>query len=377
MMPRKRVGLKEVAALAGTSTATVSRILNGATAGSSALRQRVLAAAQELRYEPNLRARGLRQQSSSTVGLIIPSLLNAYYTALADTAGQLLAEAGYSLLLASSRDDPDIERNVLRDMVGYDVAGLIWVPTTSDQDLLDYLEVQRVPVVSIVRSIGPERVDTVVFEDFKGSRAATQHLLDVGHRRIGYIGGDETHSSNQARWQGYRAAMADAGLTVDSELVRLGVLRGSWGFVATMDLLHLASPPTAIFAASNGVMPGLMRALQHCEVDVPGDLSLICFDDIEWFSFAMPPITAVSVSLSELARTAVDLLFQRIAGPEASRSAQLKEISYELIVRSSTSAPFTRTWCPEQDDGNPQFADQSSWLASSVSAEGGRASVRK
>ncbi len=313
MAPRKRVGLKEVAALAGTSTATVSRVLNGAGYASPAVRERVLAAAQRLHYEPSLRARGLRKQSSTTVGLIIPNMLNAYYTALADTVGQLLSEAGYSLLLASSRDEPLVERRILRDMVGHDVAGLLWVPTAPDPELLDYLELQQVPVVCIVRSILPQRVDAVVFEDFEGSRAATRHLLDLGHRRIGYIGGDETHSSNQARWRGYQAAFAQAGLAIDAGLARLGALRSAWGFFAATDLLGLADPPTAIYAASNAVMPGVMRALQQCRVAVPRELSLVCFDDIEWFSFVTPPITAVSVSCGTLAQTAVELLLARVA----------------------------------------------------------------
>ncbi len=345
MSPRKRVGLREVAALANTSAATVSRVLNNTGYASGAVRQRVLAAARELSYQPNLRARGLRQQSSSTVGLIIPNLLNAYYTALADAIGQLLAEAGYSLLLSSSRDDPEIERSILREVVGHDVAGLLWVPTTTEPGLLDYLQTQHVPVVSIVRSVATDRVDTVVFEDFRGSYTATQHLLNLGHVLIGYVGGDETHSSNHARWHGYEAALADAGLRVDSRLVRLGALRGSWGLAATLDLLRQSAPPTAIFAASNAVMPGLMQALCHYGVAVPADLSLICFDDVEWFSFAMPPITAVSVSSGTLARTAVDLLLKRIAeGDGVVQPPVFVEIGFELAVRSSTARPRVGPW---------------------------------
>jgi len=340
MVPRKRVGLKDVAALAATSTATVSRVLNGTGYASPTMRERVLAAAQTLHYEPSLRARGLRKQSSTTVGLIIPNLLNAYYTTLADTVGQLLSEAGYSLLLASSRDEAPVERRILRDMVGHDVAGLLWVPTAPDPELLDYLDLQQVPVVCIVRAIRPHRVDTVVFEDFEGSRAATRHLLDLGHRRIGYIGGDDTHSSNQARWRGYQQALAEAGLAVEHSLARLGALRSAWGFAAATDLLGLADPPTAIFAASNAVMPGVVRAIQQCRVAVPRDLSLVCFDDIEWFSFVTPPITAVSVSCGTLAKTAVGLLMERVADREAAAQPPvLREISFELAVRGSTAPP--------------------------------------
>jgi LacI family transcriptional regulator len=179
-----------------------------------------------------------------------------------------------------------------------------------------------------------------VFQDFEGSCSAAQHLLGLGHRRIGYIGGDEQHSSNYARWQGFRAAVQAAGLVLDDSLVKLGAPRSTWGYVATADLLGLSSPPTAIFAASNAIMPGLMRAVRQRRVAVPDDLSLICFDDVEWFSFSIPPITAINVSYTKLAETAVDLLLRRIDDPEGTeRPAVFIEISYELVVRGSTGPP--------------------------------------
>jgi len=337
---RKRVGLRDVAALAGTSIATVSRVLNGNGYASDEVRERVLEAAGKLNYQPSLRARGLRQQSSNTIGLIIPNLLNAYYTALADAASQLLAEAGYSLLLSSSRDEPEIERDILREMIGHDVAGLIWVPTAPGKKLLDYFQSQHIPAVCIVRRIPEDPIDTVVFEDFKGSYAATQHLLSLGHRSIAYIGGDEKHSSNRARWKGYVAAMRDAGLPIDDRLVKLGAPRSSWGWVASVDLLNLPAPPTAVLAASNAIMPGLLRAVRQSGAAVPDELSLICFDDVDWFSFSVPPITAIRISHATLAQTAIDLLLRRIEDADGlERPTAFTEIRFELVVRGSTGPP--------------------------------------
>jgi LacI family transcriptional regulator len=337
---RKRAGLKDVAALAETSVATASRVLSGKGYVAAGTRARVLAATQTLNYHPNLRARGLRQRSSHSIGLIIPNLLNAYYTALADAASQLLAESGYHLLLSSTRDDPDIEQDILRDMVGQDADGLIWVPTTPGESLLDYLKSQHIPTVSIVRRVPGDIVDTVVFEDFNGSYVATQHLIGLGHRSIGYIGGDTKHSSNYARWQGYLAAMRDAGLSPDESLVRLGAPRSTWGEVAAVDLLRLSPPPTAIFVASNAIMPGAIRTLRHYQVTVPDEMSLICFDDVDWFSFSVPPITAISISHAKLAETAVDLLLRRIEDPDGLEKPPIfMEINFELVVRSSTGPP--------------------------------------
>lgn len=340
MPQRRRASLKDVAALAETSTATASRALSGKGYVAAETRDRVLGAAKELNYHPNLRARDLRQQSSRNIGLIIPNLLNAYYTALADTASYLLAEHGYQLLLSSTRDDPDVEQEILYDMIGQDVAGLIWVPSAPGEDLLDYLQSQNIPAVSIVRRVPKDRVDTVVFQDFDGSRAATQHLIGLGHHRIGYIGGDVRHSSNNARWQGYLAAMQEAELPIDESLIKLGTPRSTWGEVATLDLLHLPSPPTAIFAASNAIMPGVLRVLRRHHVVVPDEMPLICFDDVDWFSFSIPPITAISISHAKLAETAIGLLLRRIEDTgEIEKPPIFMEINFEFALRGSTAPP--------------------------------------
>jgi LacI family transcriptional regulator len=307
---------------------------------AAATRSRVLVAAETLGYRPNLRARDLRQRSSCCIGLIIPNLMNAYYTALADEASQLLAKAGYQLMLASTRDDPEIERDTVDTMMGQDVAGLMWVPTSPDEKLLKLLDDHHIPVVSIVRQMASEKIDSVVFEDFGGSYAATEHLISLGHRCIGYVGGDTKHSSNSARWRGYKKAMEDAGLPIDERLIRLGTPQSTWGEVATHDLLLLPQPPTAIFAASNAIIPGVVRVLRRHKVQVPAEVSLICFDDVDWFSFSLPPITAISTSHSKLARTAVELLLRRIEESGGVESPAVSmEIHFELVLRSSTGLP--------------------------------------
>jgi LacI family transcriptional regulator len=335
-----RASLKDIAAVAQTSVATVSRVLNNSGYYSEEIRQRVLKAAEDLNYQPNLRARGLRQQRSQTIGLLIPNLLNAYYTALADDISQLLNNCGCQLLLSSTRDDPQIEQAVFRQMVGHDVDGLIWVPTQGEKKLLDTLISRRIPAVSIVRQVEDNRLDTIVFEDFAGAQAATQHLLQLGHKRIGFIGGEVSHSSNYDRWQGYLKAMESAGLAPDLDLIKLGRLRGAWGSIASDELLRLPASPTALFIASNAIMPGVMKTLRQHEVCIPEDVSLICFDDLDWFTFSRPPISAVSTSHNRLAEAAVDLLLQRVQNPgDLDRPPVFMQINFELLLRASTAAP--------------------------------------
>jgi LacI family transcriptional regulator len=335
-----RPSLKDVANLAGTSTATASRAISGKGYVSVDTRRRVLEAVQELSYQPNLQARALRQRTSSTIGLVIPNLLNAYYTALADALSQLLYAKGYHLLLASTRDDPDVEQNMLSDMVGRAVDGLLWVPSSASLELTGYLLEQHTPAVAIVRRVPDDLLDAIVFKDYAGSQAATRHLVSLGHERIGYIGGDIRYSSNFDRWQGFLNAMQECGIPAEDRLVKLGTTWGVWGEKATSELLGLAEPPTAIYVASNAIMPGVLKTLRQHAVQLPEDMSLLCFDDLEWFSYSLPSITAVTTDHLRFAEAAVDLLMNRIQTPKvAGEPSVLVQIDYELIVRQSTMAP--------------------------------------
>jgi len=337
---RRRPNLKDVAALAGTSVATASRVLNNTGYIAGETRNRVVQAAESLNYQPNLRAKGLRRGSSHTIGVLIPNLLNAYYTALADSISLLLTQNGYQLLLSSTRDDPAIESETLRTMIGHDVDGLIWVPTEASPKLLDYLHSQKTPAISIVRCVSGNVLDTIVFEDFLGSQAATQHLIQLGHRRIGFIGGDINHSSNYERWQGYLAALKTASIQVDESLIKLGMVRSTWGSLAANELLQLSPPPTALYVASNAILAGVMKTLRQLSIQIPEQLSLICFDDLDWFSYFSPPISAVATSHERIAESAVDLLLRRIQEPyEPERISVTVQVSFELVIRNSTAPP--------------------------------------
>jgi len=336
----KRSGLKDVASLAGVSTATVSRVLNGKGYASQEMRHKVLEAARQLHYQPNLQARSLRRRRSHSIGLLIPNLLNAYYTTLADAIGALLTERGYQLLLSATRDDARLEEQVLNQLIGHDVDGILWVPVVGDQARLGYLETQHTPAVSIVRKVEGNLIDTIVFGDLAGSQAATQHLIQLGHRRIGYIGGDIAYSSNYDRWQGYLAALTSAGLPADEHLVRLGAVRSDWGATATAELMHLPELPTALFVGSNAIFPGVIKVLRQFALGIPEQISLICFDDLDWFSYSDPPISAVATSPNLLAEAAVDLLLRRVEEPTGlERPPEFRELSFELVLRRSTAPP--------------------------------------
>lgn len=337
---RKRANLKDVALAAQTSIATVSRVLNDSGYYSEEIRNRVHKVAERLNYQPNLHAKSLRQRRSHTIGLLIPNLLNAYYTALADDVSQLLNGHGYQLLLSSTRDNPVVEKNTFRQLIGHNVDGLIWVPTAPDKKLIDTLITRRIPAVSIVRKVEGNRLPTIVFEDYSGSQAATNHLLQLGHTRIGLIGGDVAHSSNHDRMQGYMKALEEASVQGDQALIKMGSVNDKKGSASAEDLLQLPQPPTAIFVASNALMPGVMKTLRQHVVDIPQEISLICFDDLEWFLFSKPPISAIASNHARFAEAAVDLLLNRIQNPaELDKPPMFMHIAFELLLRGSTAPP--------------------------------------
>ncbi len=340
----KRANLRDVAAAARTSVATASRVLNDSGYYSERVRMRVRRAADRLNYQPNLRAKSLRQRRTNTVGLLIPNLLNQYYTALADDISQLLHRQGYQLLLSSTRDDPAIEQTALLQMVGHDVDGLIWVPTSSNKKLIETLLSRRIPAVSIVRKLEGQPFPTIVFEDFAGAHAATSHLTQLGHKRIGLIGGDPAHSSNYDRLQGYLKALQEASIEPDPALIKTGPAAGNRGFLAAEELLQLPSRPTALFVTSNALMPQAMTSLRRHAVRIPEEVSLIGFDDLEWFMFSEPPISSVAINHALLAEAAVQLILNLAQNPgDLDRHPALLQISFELLLRASTAPPRRRT----------------------------------
>ena len=337
---QKRANLKDVAKSARTSVATVSRVLNNSGYYSNNISIRVQKAADKLNYQPNLHAKSLRQRQSHTIGLLIPNLLNAYYTALADDVSQLLNTHGYQLLLSSTRDNPVVEKNTFRQLIGHNVDGLIWVPTAADKKSIDMLINRRIPTVSIVRKVEGNRLPTIVFEDFAAAQAATKCLLQLGHTRIGIIGGDTAYSSNNERLQGYLKALEQASVQVDQALIKMGSVNDEKGTDSANDLLQMKQPPTAIFVAGNALMSGVMKSLRQYDVNIPEEVSLICFDDLEWFLFSEPPISAIAINHARLAEAAVDLLLNRIQNPtERDNPPQFMQISFELMLRGSTAPP--------------------------------------
>jgi LacI family transcriptional regulator len=335
--------IKDIAARLGVSHSTVSRALGDFPYVSEDLRRRVRDVARELNYRPNALARGLKGMRTRVVGLVIPDLMNDFYASAATIIQATLAEDGYRLLLCVSGNDPRAETAYLRALREERVEGLIWVPRARHARVLREYAEEGVPIVELARKQAPA-LDGVVADDVGGSRSATEHLLGLGHTRIGLIVGPTELSTGRERLGGYTAALEAAGRPGDPRLIRIGTFDRVWGRRATEELMRLSPPPTALFVTSSELMVGALRALDERRVAVPGDVSLVGFGDPEWFAIWRPPITTVAFPVEDLAVSAVQTLLRRVrAKPAPAKHRPVTtRLSCHFVVRDSTGPPATR-----------------------------------
>jgi LacI family transcriptional regulator len=331
------VTIRHLAALADVSPATVSRVINNSGYVSEKTRQRVEAVIKELGFHPDAHARGLRGMPSGLVALVIPSILNVFYTALSESIENKLRQLGYTMLLGVTKDDPDLYLNYLAQFRELKVDGIICVPPPHGaclpaiQDMVD----QGIPIVEVNRRHENCILDAVLADNFQGVKLGTEYLLNLGHQRIALIVGSLETSTGKNRLEGFRWTMANAGLESDPALIKVGDFSKEYGIQAAQELLRVEPRPTAIFTTSNRLLIGVMTVLMQQQIRVPDDISILSFDDSEWLSFWQPPITAVDIAVDEMGTLAVDLLMRWInsgASPETPRTYTL---STALIERQS------------------------------------------
>ncbi len=328
--------IKDIAARLGISHSTVSRALGDFPYVSDALRRRVRETAAELNYRPNALARGLKEMHTRVVGLIIPDLMNDFYATAATIIQSTLAAEGYRLLLCVSGNDPKTELAYLRAMREDRIEGLIWVPrSTHDGALREYAE-DDVPVIEFARKAS-RPLDAVLADDSGGAQAGTEHLLGLGHRRIGVIVGPLELSTGRERLEGYSRALRTADIEVDDSLVKVGRFDRAWGRQATEELCDVPGAPTAIFATSSELVLGALHGLASRGRDVPADISLVGFGDPDWFGVRRPSISTVRFATEEMATAAVNALLLRMHARPAPRQPIITRLSCSVVLRESTA----------------------------------------
>lgn len=309
------VTMDDVASRAGVSTSTVSHVLNGTRKVSPATVQAVQRAIQALGYIPNTLARSLARSSTNTIGVAISALSNHYFSETVQAIETECVRHGYMMLFADPHDDPEQELRVVTALHHRRVDGILLAPSTGSSALA-YLQANEMPTVLVDRMMSAQ-FDQVGVENTQSTQALVAHLIEHGHRRIGFIAGREGLSTTDERVAGYRAALQAAGLVFDPQLLVNGGSNSEPARQATAQLLALPVPPTAIMAGNNLMTLGAMHALRDARIEVPGQMALVGFDDFDWADFFVPRLTLIAQPVKELGARAVHMLLQRMATPGA------------------------------------------------------------
>jgi LacI family transcriptional regulator len=329
--PARPVTLADIARAAGTSASTASRALSGRGYVSPDARARLLAAAERLGYVPNASARTLKQRQSRVIGVVVSDLGNQFYGRLAAGIEETLRGSDYQMVLVADNASSSEEVAGARTFLAMRAPGVIMTPVGREASAL--LARHGVPVVEIDRQLAGSPCDAVVIDNERGACEATEHLLGLGHRRIGLLVVDTDWTSDVGRLRGYRLAHEQAGVPVDERLI-VRVAPNAEDVYARVGALLDVEDPTAIFAANNLLAEHAWHVLRRRRLRLPEDVSLVGFDDMPWMEMVSPPITVVAQPTIELGRRAAGLLLRRIAAPGAAPAVE--RLQPWLVVRGST-----------------------------------------
>jgi LacI family transcriptional regulator len=334
-----RATIHEVARRAEVSATTVSHVLSGNRPVAEATRQRVQRVIEELGFRPSRLATGLRLRQSHTIALLVPDITNPFYPELARGAQDALIDAGYQTFICNTDSRPEQERELLQSAIARQVDGLLFAAFASGPAEMRSALEAGIATVLIGDGTAPARVDRVHSDDRRAGADVGRYLLSLGHRRLAFIAAPGGVRPSDARLEGYRAAINDRGpgheLTIaHAEFTREG------GATALTRLLDTGTRPTAVFCANDVMAIGALDAARQHDLRVPGDLSIVGFDDIEAAAFITPALSTVHNPPYEHGQVAAGLLLQRITGTYAGRARE-RTIAHQIIERASTKPPRT------------------------------------
>lgn len=346
------VTIKDVAAAAKVSTATVSRVLAGLDGTGPRVRQHVLETVKKLNYHPNRLARDLRAGVRKVIGVIIPDLQNPFLTGVVRGVESVLQQRGYSLILGNSDEQAECEQRHLSVLRGEGASGLILVPSDAPDASYAALKGWDIPVVAVDRMPRGLQVDLVCSGNREGAREATSHLISHGYQEIAMINGKAGVDVAEDRLAGFRDALFVAGIKPRQSLIIHSDFRQAGGRVAMHQLLDLARPPQAVFVANNLMTLGALQAIHERGMNIPNDMAVVGFDDMSWAISLRPPLTAVAQPIEEIGRVAAELLLERLKAPD--QPVRRIVLSTRLIVRASCGAhPATAATLETKTNNKP------------------------
>ncbi|WP_313537835.1 LacI family DNA-binding transcriptional regulator [Sphingomonas sp.] len=340
---RGSITVQDVAREAGVSAMTVSRVVNGGTNVRDATREAVLAAIAKLNYSPNSAARSLAAGEATQIGLLYSNPSAAYLSQFLIGALAAARRAGCHLVLeACEGERAEEQAEATRGFVQTHVQGVILPPPLSEVGAVrDELEAAGIPWVSVAMGLPPEGSLNVRIDDFAAACAMTKHLIDMGHRHIGFIRGNPNQTSSAERYRGFCAAIEEAGLDLAAMPVEQGYFTFRSGIVASEALLDLPTPPTAIFASNDDMAAAAVGVAHRRGLHVPQDLSVVGFDDTALATTMWPELTTVRQPIAAMAEAALTMLLDELR-PNGKIDEPEQVLAHQLIVRESCAPPPRR-----------------------------------
>jgi len=337
MQPSSRVTIRDVAARAGVSVATVSKVINERYGVSAATLARVRAVIEELGYEASLVAQSLRNHRTNVIGILVADL-EPFSTELLKGAADAIRGSGFELVVYSAGgrtgDPVGWEKRYLSRLSGTLVDGAVLVTPTVSLEV-----VPGTPVVAVDPHTGPSHLPTIDSDNLRGAQLATEHLLDLGHRRIAFLAGRPDLQSAELRKTGYLRALAAAGITPDEDLIRIGAYDPEVSAASAHALLTGPDRPTAVFAANDISAIATVGAARELGLTVPDDLSVVGFDNVPESALCSPPLTTVDQPIREMGHRAIRMLIALINGDEVEQTHVTLDTG--LVVRHSTRTLHT------------------------------------
>ncbi|MCF8034729.1 MAG: LacI family transcriptional regulator [Desulfarculaceae bacterium] len=337
----KKVTIKDIARIAEVSPTTVSLVLNNKKGVGKETRYRILRVASELKYTPNLMARSLAKSHSDIIALTILQARNALFMEIADGAAEAFNENGYSIMMASTYDDPDLETKELASARARGVDGFLITSAQVESPGIWELVEDGVPLVSVLRRVpGLSNLNYIMEDSFKGGYLAAEHLIKLGHKRIGIVKGTPNTTTGIGRFEGAVAAMKDNRVPVDDKLIAPGEFARGAAYLATLAMLHLPDKerPTAIYACNDDMAMGVYEATLDTGLRVPEDMALVGFNNAPYTSLPTVALTTIDVQAHEMGRLGAERLIDIINKKRGHTKPLQVIMEPKLIVRNSCGA---------------------------------------
>jgi len=327
--------MNDVARRAGVSIATVSRVLNNSESVNEETRMKILKAIKELKYQPSRVAKRLRSKSGggNLLGVLIPDIENPFYVDVLRGIEDMAYQNNYVIIMCNFSQDEKKESRYLEILESEAIDGLVAAPASEDDPRVKKFLRSGLPVVCVDRGLKGLDVDLVWVNNEEGAYQAVTYLVQQGYKRVAHIAGLSTIPSSRLRDIGYRKALTDNGIEIDESLIVYGDSSYRSGVELTEKLLKLSPPPDALFTGNNLITLGALEVINKKKLQIPGDIAILGFDDMNWSNALNPPLTAVRQPAYEIGRRAGELLIQRIKDPK--RPPIQMTLNSELKIRKS------------------------------------------